>query len=111
MIIASRTLRLKQTSGYVDVDVSLYAPVSESQSWSCKYEINWPSGLRSSAGHGIDAIQALVLTLQKIGSELYNSDAHAKKILWWDKPGNGFGFPMPVSANDLLQGDDKRFGA
>lgn len=85
-------------------------PELEGSAWRCAYEIGWPDGSRASAAYGVDAVQALELAMQKIGIELYMSDAHEAGALVWERPGGGYGFPLPVNARDLLIGDDKAFG-
>ncbi|WP_375463193.1 DUF6968 family protein [uncultured Methylobacterium sp.] len=63
--------------------VHLHAPELDDGAWICRYEIEWPEGTRSSYGAGFDAVQAIHLTLQKIGLELYKSEPHAKGRLAW----------------------------
>jgi hypothetical protein len=53
--------------------------------------------------------QAIHLTLQIIGSQIYFSDYHKTGRLYFEKLGTGYGFPVPKNARDLLVGDDKRF--
>lgn len=62
--------------------------------------------LRAFAGYGVDAIQALTITLGVIDAELYSSSYHKSGNLFWDKPGNGYGFPVVSSLRDLLVGED-----
>ncbi len=50
-----------------------------------------------------------MLALQKIGATLYASEYHKAGLLMWEKPGNGYGFPLPQNARDWLEGDDARF--
>jgi len=59
--------------------------------------------------HGVDAMQALILTLQMIGDRLHFSDYHKTGRLYFETPGSGYGFPVPKNARDLLIGDDARF--
>ena len=47
------------------------------------------------AGWGVDAIQAIWLTLQKIGIEIYVSPYHETGRLDWESPGSGYGLPVP----------------
>jgi hypothetical protein len=110
MLIATRTLRIRNTDGDISFSVMLHAPEIDGSSWLCRYEIGWPSGSRLSAGHGVDAIQALNLTMQKIGIDLYMSEAHLTGNLFWERKGEGYGFPLPQNASDLLEGADKHFG-
>ena len=59
-------------------------------------------------GGGRDAVQALLSAMQKIGMELYASEANKTGKLAWDD-WKGFGFPVPPNARDLLKGDDAKF--
>jgi hypothetical protein len=60
---------------------------------------------------GVDAFQALHLTLERIGLDLYTSPYHAAGELVWEKPGDGYGFPVPPNVRHLLVGADRQFGA
>jgi len=66
-------------------------------------------GHGTKSGHGVDRFQALFLTLQKIGADIYFSDYHKTGRLYFERQGSGYGFPVPKNARDLLVGDDKRF--
>lgn len=109
MIIATRMLTLRDLEGTREMPVHLHAPELDDGAWICRYEIEWPEGTRSSYGAGFDAVQALHLTLQKIGIELYKSESHAKGRLAWGALGEGYGFPVPGTMRDVLIGDDRRF--
>lgn len=110
MIIASRTLKLRTDAGAVEIPVNIFAPECEKPgAWSCRYDVGWPEGNRTFAGWGYDSMQAVVATLNMIGAELYSSNHHKSGNLYWDKPGNGYGFPVVGGARDLLQGDDRKY--
>ena len=110
MLIASRTLKLKADGAVVDVPVELFAPVRESNgAWRCVYTIGWPDGASRKSTFGVDSLQALILALQMIGVELHVSDAHDMGALFWDKPGNGYGFPVMPNMRDQLVGDDAKY--
>jgi hypothetical protein len=51
----------------------------------------------------------LLCTLQKIGFGLYSSAYRKAGILVFEKPGGGYGFPIPKNGRDLLIGNDKIF--
>jgi Domain of unknown function (DUF6968) len=106
-MIASRVLKCKTDNGLVDVPVRLYAPEQVDGAWRCLYEIAWPDGTWSSVGWGVDAVQALLLALQKIGVELYTSEYHERGELYWTEPGQGFGFPVVDAMRNLLVGEDR----
>lgn len=106
MLIASRQLKIHHPGKDVDVEIRLFKPTHEDGSWTCNYEIDWPTGIRKSYGSGVDAIQAMLLALQKIGIELYTSEYHENGTLYWFDRGDGYGFPVPRNVRDLLVGDD-----
>ena len=63
--------------------------------------------MRASRAYGVDGVQALRLTLEMIGAELYSSPYHATGQLYFEKPGDGYGFPVPSNLRDLLIGQDR----
>jgi hypothetical protein len=110
MVIATRTLALRYGNESRNVAVRIFPPEQEEpRAWSCAYEIDWPEGTQKSAAHGVDSVQAIELALKMIGADVYTSDYHKSKLLTWEKPGQGYGFPVPNSLRDLLEGDDARF--
>lgn len=60
---------------------------------------------------GYDAMQALVVALNMIGSDIYTSNYHKAGALFFDKPGNGYGFPVPANLRKMLVGNDAEYGA
>jgi hypothetical protein len=107
MPIATRRLRFRSPAGEVEIPIRVFGPKRHDDgAWSCAYEIGWPHGTWTSAGSGVDSVQAILLTLQKIGIEIYTSEYHASGKLMWEAPGRGYGFPVPPNARDLLIGDD-----
>lgn len=90
--------------------IQISAPVARDGAWWCDYEIGWPSGTQMSAGAGSDAVQAMFLTMEKIGAEIYTSVEHREGRLVWHKPGNGYGFPVPKNIRHMLVGDDASYG-
>jgi hypothetical protein len=110
MLMATRVLKLRETQSEVEVPIRISSPQEDkSGSWFCRYEIDWPHGKWKSAGWGLDAVQAILLTFQKIGTEIYFSEYHKSGKLMWEAPGKGYGFPVPHNARDLLVGDDAVF--
>lgn len=87
--------------------VNLHAPVEGDRFWSCQFEIGWPEGTKIDEARGFDGVQALGLAMQKIAVHIYASDHHATGRLYWFKPGEGYGFPMPKIGRDQLIGEDK----
>ena len=108
MIIASRILKLTLSTGSHEVRIDIFKPSQNNGDWICNYVINWPDKPWESFAGGHDSMQALFSALQKIGFELYASEANKSEQLAWDN-WKGFGFPVPANARDLLVGDDAKF--
>ncbi len=108
VIIAQRVLTYAVPGNACDVMISLCAPVRGEREWSCAYEIVWPGEPRRGFGYGVDGAQALLLALQAIGTEIYTSNHHRSGWLYWEQPGQGYGFPVPSAIRDLLVGEDAR---
>jgi len=109
MIVASRSLTLRQQEGSVAVEVRIFAPQPDQGQWSCAYEIDWPERTRKFAAHGADSMQALTLALSMIGSEIYTSNYHKSGSLSSADSWKGYGFPVPKNLRDLLIGDDAKY--
>ena len=109
MQIANRILQYGPEGQEKPVHIRLYAPEQERNDWSCRAEIAWPDRTKSLRFHGLDSMQAITLTLQGIGAYLYSTAEHRSGDLFSERRGNGYGFPVPVNARDLLIGDDRRF--
>jgi Domain of unknown function (DUF6968) len=110
MLIASRTLILRDGKDEIQIPIRIFAPVkAASGSWLCHYEIDWPGEHHSMDIGGVDAVQALGLVLQVIGAEIYSSSYHRSGQLFWSTPNKGYGFPVGPSLRDLLVGDDAKY--
>jgi hypothetical protein len=109
MIIAERSLSIQTGTESKECKISISAPEISDGMWICRYTIGWPDAARDSFGAGVDSVQAIHLTLQKIGIELYGSAYHKAGILVFEKPGDGYGFPIPKNGRYLLVGADKTF--
>lgn len=108
-MIATRTLMLRQDGTDHDVCVRLFAPEQAAGDWSCRWEIDWPDGMRTFAAHGNDSIQALDLALKMIGAVLYTSEHHKSGLLSSGNSWRGYGFPVSKNIRDLLEGDDAKY--
>ncbi len=108
MIIASRILRLTTSGTSHHVSVDLFQPEQDGKAWICRYVVQWPDKPWASFANGLDSMQALLSAIQKIGFELYVSDANKIGQLSW-ADWDGFGFPVPANARKLLRGDDAKF--
>jgi hypothetical protein len=108
-MIGTRILALATPSGDTQVPITVEPPMGQDRNWSCRFEIGWPTGARVKDAHGVDAVQALLLALQMIGTDLYSSNEHAEGRLRWETKGAGYGFPVPKNLKNMLVGDDKVF--
>lgn len=110
MIIGTRLLELHDGDRKLQIPINVFAPKLQKPGvWECRYDVGWPEGPRSYAGYGVDSIQALLIAFGMIGAELYASNYHKAGQLIWEKPGQGYGFPLPPTLRDLLQGDDAKY--
>lgn len=109
MIVGSRTLTVETSDGQVPVEIRVYLPSAIDSGWDCRYEIDWPEGTLKSHAVGDDALQALNLVQQKIGVTLLMSRYHEERRMRWTETGEGYGFPVPKNARDLLIGQDQEF--
>lgn len=102
-----RNLLLDTVGGLLPVPVTLFEPTAHDSYWQCRFSIGWPEGQKMGAARGADAIQALYLAMESLAVGLYASDHHKAGRLFWEKPGRGYGFPMPKVGRDQLVGEDK----
>jgi hypothetical protein len=107
--IAVRELVCVDETGHrANVEVAIFKPEQIGNDFVCRYCINWPSNSSSGQAYGTDSVQALVLCLQKLGTDLLCSEWGKAGRLGWFEPGEGLGFPVPNGIRDLLQGFDKQ---
>jgi hypothetical protein len=110
MMIAARTLMLRTKNKDMTIPIQIFSPERETEGvWFCRYEIGWPDKKSEMSVGGFDSAQCLTLALQMIGAEIHSSNYHKSGNLYWDKPGNGYGFPVVPTLRDLLQGDDQKY--
>jgi hypothetical protein len=94
--------------GVTQMEIRIHAP-RETDHWVCDYEIDWPTETRRFAGHGADAMQALIIALQMVGAELYTSTAHQDGLLSSIDGEAGYGFPVGPIIRDLLTDRDRAY--
>lgn len=107
MTFVSRVLTVATPAGTRDVPVDIFGPTEGDRCWECNFSIGWPEGGRRGVVRGYDSVQALYLAMQRVAVELYGSTYHAEGKLCWDKPGDGYGFPMPKVGYEDLIGEDR----
>ncbi len=106
-VIATRTLTMTVDDCEIAVPVRIYAPVDKQDHWRCEYEVGWPAAARRGWAAGTDAVQSLLLAMQKLAVDIYTSEAHESGQLKWERPGGGYGLPIVPGLGDLYEGDDR----
>jgi hypothetical protein len=108
MIIATRTLYVRDAGGETPVTVSMTGPMPrpEFEDYSCSFRIVWPGHVSEMDISGADAFQALALTLKSIGTMLYTSSYHRDGVPFADYCASGYGFPVHSNVRDMLVGED-----
>jgi hypothetical protein len=106
MLILTRRLILKTTSGETPIEIRLHRPTHQGADWGCRYEIDWPEGAKATVARGLDALQALMIALQMIGADIYTSAYHTSGRLRAAEGEEGYGFPVPKPIRHLLVGQD-----
>ena len=109
MVIASRVLTLRNEDAEIEIPIRILAPEQKDDAWVCRYEIDWPEGTQNMRAEGADSIQALLVALKMIGADIYSSSYHKSGQLMLEAPGKGYGFPVPSSLRDMLEGDDEKY--
>jgi hypothetical protein len=109
MLIAERTLKLHRQGGAIDVPIRIFKPEMAEGAWVCRYEIDWPDRRHTMAASGVDAVQAMIVAIELIGATIYSSTYHDADRLVFERPGGGYGFPVPANLRDMLIGDDAKF--
>ena len=108
MIIVQRLLPHAAPGNERNVMISVCAPLRGEHDWNCVCQIAWPKEPHRGSGYDVGGMKALQLALQAIGTEIYTSDYHQSGYLYWKQPGQGYGFPVPLTIRDLLVGEDAR---
>lgn len=85
-----------ELSDGAQVVVRFHEPVADQDDFRCDYEIAWSDAARKSHGFGVDAVQALLMAMQKAHIDLLAS-AHAKagKLTWLGN--HDLGLPLPAN--------------
>lgn len=101
-VIATRELTLDET-GKVTVLIGKPQQFGDID-WYCPYQKNGIGSNKLKRAEGVDAVQALVLALSKVGAELYCSQEYEAGRLSWDGGAvkGDLGFPVPPNIQDVL---------
>lgn len=106
--IATRRLELAGESPG-EVIVGIKRPVPDDGPYRCEYQIVGIGSGTVRYAMGEDSMQALVLTLQTIGADLYTSEAAKEgRLTWFGSP--NLGFPVPDIIADLVPKDSHPVG-
>lgn len=108
MSAITRILKLRQPSHTIEVPVDVGPPALAEGTWTCPFRIGWPSEPKTGHALGVDSMQALYHAMQLVAVQLYMSEAHQRGDLYWDRPGNGYGYPLPIGGRETAIGDDKK---
>jgi hypothetical protein len=108
MSAITRILRLRQSSRIIEVPVDIGPPMLTDGTWTCPFRVGWPDGPKIGDASGFDSTQALYHAMQLVAAQLYMSEAHQRGDLYWDRPGNGYGYPLPFGGRKIAIGDDKK---
>jgi Domain of unknown function (DUF6968) len=102
MIIANRDLVLADGKEVI-VKIGKPEKFPDSEDYYCPYQIIGIGNERVRYAGGIDSIQALLLALKMIGTDLYMSNEAKTGILSWKGGEKGnLGFPVPDTLRDLV---------
>jgi len=96
MLAARRMVWIeKEDADPIGVPIDFSAPEDESRSWCCEVRIGWPEGSETHQVRGVDAVQALDLAMRFAGLQLSVSRYHREGSLYFERPGDEYGFPAP----------------
>ena len=86
-VIAERRLELRVGGTTVEVLVKLGRPEPSGEDWHCPYEIWFGNLCRNMAMHGIDAMQALQLSIATLDVELeQGAKKRGGRLYHYDEP-------------------------
>jgi len=80
MLVVTHELFVKSQPADVRIEIRVYQPIQFEKDWGCRYEIDWPEGSKVLIAYGLDALQALVIALKLIGTELYNQYLSCRSV-------------------------------
>ena len=83
-----------------EVKCRFFQPQEDGGDYLCRYTIDFPDNPRVSQGYGVDAVQALLLTMKKAHVELLVlRDKKGWKLEWLDD--ENLGLPLDENVRDL----------
>jgi hypothetical protein len=102
VVIANRTLELRENGEERDVIVEFGRPqpFPDGVDYYCPYRITGVGKAKISYAGGVDAVQALLLAMQKAGVDLlFLQRAHADQLTWNGE--RNLGLPLPETVADI----------
>ena len=103
VVIATREIDIDDNRK-VTVAIGMPQEFPEGHDFYCPYQILGMGRENVRYGAGVDPVQALILTLQIIGTDLYTSDAFKAGRLRYLGSRN-LGFPVPENISDIIPED------
>jgi len=104
----NRVLNLRVAGRIVEVPIKIGPTTALNGTWTCPFRIGWPDTPKTGQASGVDSAQALYHAMQLVAVQLYMSEPHRRGNLYWDKPGSGYGFPLPAGGRDIAVGADRK---
>jgi hypothetical protein len=96
MLAARRMLWIEKEDGdFIGVPVDFTVPEDDRSAWCCEVRIGWPDGPEIHRICGLDAVHALELAMRFTGVQLRVSRYHREGSLYFEHPGDDYGFPDP----------------
>lgn len=108
IVIASRILVLDGEQK-VQVLIGKPEPLPGSNDWCCPNQIVGIGSGKVNCIAGVDSVQALVLSLQMVGAQLYCSAEYEAGRLSWECGAvkGDLGLPVPENIRDVLPRENK----
>ena len=89
-----------------DVICSFFAPVPDEDCYRCRYEIEWAEGTKSRSVAGEDTVQALLLAMQEVHTNLLAARNNGQRqVMWLDQL--HLGLPYAESVANWAQEADQ----
>lgn len=82
-----------------EVSCRFFRPEPDGSSFCCRFEIDWPEGVRSKTAGGVDEVQALLLAMQRAHTDLLAArENDGREVSWLDE--RTLGLPIAKSIRD-----------
>ena len=82
-----------------DIGCRFYRPEADGSSFRCRFEIDWPEGVRSKSAGGVDEVQALLLAMKFAHTDLLAArENDGRKVSWVDD--RNLGLPIANGLSD-----------